>query len=74
MQLYRSEQLFLNEVYSIPTGKVELLFLGVDDSMFDIAKEDSIKKSFKTKHNIPKDHFIIISEERFMKERKYMFC
>lgn len=51
---------FLNKVYGIPKDKIELLVMGVDDSLFDYSSKNDVRRSIREKMGIPKDSFVII--------------
>ncbi len=52
---------FLNKVYHIPNNKIELLPLGVDDSLFNYSDCNRIKEDFRKEYNINKESFVIVS-------------
>lgn len=51
---------FLINVYKIPKNKVELLVMGVDDELAEIAKKES-KEKIRKKYGIKNTDFLIIS-------------
>lgn len=51
---------FLKSMYSISSGKVELLELGADDTLFDFSQYDVIRESTRRRLNLSHDDFVII--------------
>lgn len=60
---------FLTEVFGVPKNKVKLLVMGGDDRFINLDEEDSIKESVRTKYDIYKDDFLIISGGKINKEK-----
>lgn len=52
---------FLREMYNIPEHKLDLLVMGADDSQYNYADRESIRKEFRAKHDIKDDDFVIVS-------------
>jgi 1,2-diacylglycerol 3-alpha-glucosyltransferase len=64
---------FLNEVYGVPEGKIELLCLGADDSIYDFSKKNEINNSFRKKYDIPNENFLIITGGKIDERKKIHF-
>ncbi|KUO68039.1 MAG: glycosyl transferase family 1 [Lutibacter sp. BRH_c52] len=52
---------FLKNVYNISESKIELLVLGIDDSVVDFTKKQEIRKSIRESLNIKNDDFVIVT-------------
>ena len=52
---------FLKDIYKIPEEKVELLVMGADDEMVDLAKDCSRIEDLRNKHNIATTDFLIVT-------------
>lgn len=52
---------FIEEIYSIPQEKIELLVMGADDTQFDLSKSNEVREKIRDKHNINKNDFLIVS-------------
>lgn len=64
---------FLKDVYGVPEGKIELLCLGADDSIYDLSKKNEINISFRKKHGIPNENFLIITGGKIDERKKIHF-
>lgn len=58
---------FLNEVYNIPTNKIELLEMGADDTVFDLSKKDIIRARVRKKMKIKDDDFVVVTGGKITK-------
>lgn len=52
---------FIRTVYGISAGKIELLVLGSDDSVFDLEKKDEIRTSIRKALYIKENDFVIVT-------------
>ncbi len=52
---------FLRKVYGISPEKIELLVLGTDDSVVDLAKKDEIRKSIRRTLSIKDNDFVLVT-------------
>lgn len=52
---------FLKNIYKIPKGKIELLFMGADDEQVKEARRFDIRESIRKKYNIKHDDFLIVT-------------
>lgn len=52
---------FIRTVYGISAGKIELLALGADESVFDLEKKDEIRTSIRKALYIKENDFVIVT-------------
>jgi|SaaInlLV_10m_DNA_2_1039722.scaffolds.fasta_scaffold00838_3 1,2-diacylglycerol 3-alpha-glucosyltransferase len=60
---------FFIDVYGINKDKVDLLVMGVDDSVIDISKKEVIRKTIRDELNIKKDDFVIVTGGKIDKRK-----
>ena len=60
---------FFRNMYGISDEKVELLPLGVDDSIIDFARKDTIRSSIRMKLDIAESDFVIVTGGKIDKRK-----
>lgn len=52
---------FLKDMYGLPKGKIELLVMGADDELVEVANCQSVKDEIRKACNFTKDNFVIVT-------------
>ncbi len=63
---------YAHDVFGIDKSKIELLVMGADDEFIDFNNKDSLRKTFREKHNIPEDAFVLTAGGRIDKDKKIL--
>lgn len=61
---------FLKDMYKIPSEKIELLVMGVDDSEIDFVHRSETRKTIRETLNIANDDFVIVTGGKIDERKK----